>query len=405
MTRPSIRSSSCSAGVRKHHGEPAFGLGQKDDFVRKAESRLKLLGYDPGAVDGVFDRETQTAVAAFKKDEGGLGTRGVIGKFTARELLAEAKKLDHAPRHTRHTEKLTQHRRLDAATRTAAGKVHADGTVGIGEGNTGRSVKNVQHHLRSAGFDPSRTDGTWDERTTGAMRAFQRKSGLPVTGRLDAKTWSRLNDAELLAKSGTSPAQSLGEQSHAVKKTEQLLRKLGHKKVRADGLFDRATWKAVRKFEKKHHLRVDGKVSTKDLKKMQGALRANQGRRVTGYVNGSPRSIRVSSVGNGEFLRTDAAASYKKMLDAARRAGVSLYSISGFRSMSEQRYLYNLWKSGQGNLAAPPGYSNHQGGVSMDIGGVGNYGTRAYNWLRNNAGRFGFVNDVAGEYWHWTYRR
>ena len=26
----------------------------------------------------------------------------------------------------------------------------------------------------------------------------------------------------------------------------------------------------------------------------------------------------------------------------------------------------------------------------------------AYRWLSNNAKRFGFVNDVAGEFWHWT---
>lgn len=40
----------------------------------------------------------------------------------------------------------------------------------------------------------------------------------------------------------------------------------------------------------------------------------------------------------------------------------------------------------------------------MDIGGVRGYGTRAYTWLQANGARFGFVNDVRGEYWHWTYR-
>jgi LAS superfamily LD-carboxypeptidase LdcB len=60
---------------------------------------------------------------------------------------------------------------------------------------------------------------------------------------------------------------------------------------------------------------------------------------------------------------------------------------------------------GTGNLAARPGYSNHQGGVSMDIGGVNGYGTSACRWLQANASRYGFVNDVAGESWHWTFKR
>ena len=40
----------------------------------------------------------------------------------------------------------------------------------------------------------------------------------------------------------------------------------------------------------------------------------------------------------------------------------------------------------------------------MDIGGVNGYGTAAYRWLSANAGRFGFKNDVGGEYWHFDYR-
>ncbi|MEN9799809.1 MAG: hypothetical protein RL653_3506, partial [Pseudomonadota bacterium] len=56
-------------------------------------------------------------------------------------------------------------------------------------------------------------------------------------------------------------------------------------------------------------------------------------------------------------------------------------------------------------LAARPGYSNHQMGLSVDLGGIGGYGTRAYNWLKQNASRYGFVNDVGGEFWHWTYKR
>lgn len=128
------------------------------------------------------------------------------------------------------------------------------------------------------------------------------------------------------------------------------------------------------------------------------------GEMVTGYVNGVARQIRVMPVGNGESLRVDAAESWKKMVEAARRDGVYLSPGSGFRTMDEQRYLYDLYLSGRGNRAAVPGYSNHQGGVAIDIDGVGGYGTRTFNWLAAHAGHFGFRNTVSGEYWHWSYK-
>ena len=54
---------------------------------------------------------------------------------------------------------------------------------------------------------------------------------------------------------------------------------------------------------------------------------------------------------------------------------------------------------------ARPGYSNHQGGTAADISTPGGYGGRTYAWLRRNARNYGFVNDVRGEPWHWTYKR
>jgi LAS superfamily LD-carboxypeptidase LdcB len=93
------------------------------------------------------------------------------------------------------------------------------------------------------------------------------------------------------------------------------------------------------------------------------------------------------------------------MQAAARNAGINLTATSGFRSMEQQRILYQKYLNGTGNLAAKPGYSTHQNGISMDIGGVGGYNTKAFNWLKNNAAKYGFVNDVRGEYWHWTFKR
>jgi LAS superfamily LD-carboxypeptidase LdcB len=125
---------------------------------------------------------------------------------------------------------------------------------------------------------------------------------------------------------------------------------------------------------------------------------------VTGYVNGRPASVSLAPVGNNQMMREDAARAFLAMQAAAKAAGFDFPAVSGFRSMEQQQSLYQRWLAGTGNMAAKPGFSNHQGGVSVDIGNVGGFNTPAYRWLASNASRFGFVNDVAGEHWHWTFR-
>lgn len=123
-----------------------------------------------------------------------------------------------------------------------------------------------------------------------------------------------------------------------------------------------------------------------------------------GYVNGAAVTLRLVDVGNGERLEEAAARDFLAMQEAAARAGHRLLSVSGFRTWAEQAALRTAYLEGRGNLAAAPGYSLHQCGRSVDIGGVGGFDSDAFAWLRANAPRFGFVNDVASEYWHWTHK-
>jgi len=50
----------------------------------------------------------------------------------------------------------------------------------------------IQQALKDRGFDPGDLDGTLGPRTRAAIREFQRKEGLKVTGRLDAQTKAKL---------------------------------------------------------------------------------------------------------------------------------------------------------------------------------------------------------------------
>jgi hypothetical protein len=123
-------------------------------------------------------------------------------------------------------------------------------------------------------------------------------------------------------------------------------------------------------------------------------------RRATGYIRGRAYNICVTT-GNGKLVGVRTAQAFVRMRASARRAGVHLVVVSGFRTMAQQRYLWNLYRSGRGNLAARPGYSNHQSGIALDLNTAS---PGVYRRLSHNARRFGLVRTVPSEAWHWEYR-
>ena len=112
----------------------------------------------------------------------------------------------------------------------------------------------------------------------------------------------------------------------------------------------------------------------------------------------------------------------KELLDAAKADGVELYIKSAYRSFAEQQSLKSLYSvvygAGTANsFSADQGYSEHQLGTTLDfittgLGGqvAGFENTQAYQWLLDNAYRFGFElsyptgNDYyVFEPWHWRF--
>ncbi len=123
-------------------------------------------------------------------------------------------------------------------------------------------------------------------------------------------------------------------------------------------------------------------------------------RPATGYSAGRPVSICVTEV-DGKLVEYRTAEAYREMKAAAARAGVHLQIVSGWRTMEQQRYLYNCYvtrRCNNGNLAARPGYSNHQSGLALDLNSSA---SGVQNWLNNNASRWGFRRTVPSEAWHW----
>ncbi len=247
--------------------------GQRGSDILRAEKALEKLGFRPGKVDGVFDAKTQAALQRFRKSDKNVADKGkAIGERLYGELRKDAKAMDHAAWRRRDVVKnVKPHKRLDDATAKAAAKGD-----GVAIGAKGRAVANIEKHLEAAGYDVGARDAKFTSRTEAAVKAFQRASGMPETGVVDAKTWGRLRGVLFAATGATSPAQRLGERGGAVKSVENKLRKLGFN-IKADGVFDKSTERAVERFQKKHKLKVTGHVGGGTLAKINKVIEQRSG--------------------------------------------------------------------------------------------------------------------------------
>ena len=142
-----------------------------------------------------------------------------------------------------------------------------------------------------------------------------------------------------------------------------------------------------------------------------------------------PDDLELSDVpGQVRRMRPAAAAALKEMFDACKaETGCQLLSISGYRSYAKQEGIYRRkLRSVKGNVdkaqeyVAPPGASEHQTGLAMDIGQKNKIhletsfrDTVGGKWCRENCWRFGFIlrydegwEEITGysyEPWHFRY--
>ena len=122
----------------------------------------------------------------------------------------------------------------------------------------------------------------------------------------------------------------------------------------------------------------------------------------------------------GLRLRREAAESLSIMaLDFEKRFGIPLTVISTYRSAAYQQRMWDLGKCSD-TLCAPPGYSEHQLGLAMDIFDATTEDTYLKNknyrkyieWFKVGAQRYGWnqsyqkwetIDNYQIEPWHWRY--
>lgn len=150
-------------GVGDAGPEPLLVLGDRGVRVRALQHRLSQIAWYLPPVTGSFDKPTVRAVRGFQNKRG-LEVTGAVDVRSWKRLL-------------RMTRTPTRDELFDRA-----------GPALLAAGGAGPEVRALQARLRQIGWFSGNVGDAYDERTVTAVRGFQAKRTIPVTGEVDRRT-------------------------------------------------------------------------------------------------------------------------------------------------------------------------------------------------------------------------
>nr|WP_075440614.1 M15 family metallopeptidase [Prochlorococcus marinus] len=174
-------------------------------------------------------------------------------------------------------------------------------------------------------------------------------------------------------------------------------------------------------------LRFNRNVELIPLNNLKFQVERNLDTRILGHLpyNETPKEKLVLIEPNIQ-VHMDMRDSLLKMREEAKKDGIYLVLLSGFRSINLQNDIFYSLKSirnqeaaERARVSAPPGYSEHSTGFAIDIGDATQRetdfetdfeNTDAFRWLIKNAAKFHFKLSfnkdnkyIDYEPWHWRY--
>lgn len=261
--------------------------GSTGTNVRILQKQLSRIAKDypsfgKPAVTGTFDEATENSVKKFQK-QFSLTADGVVGRATWNKvsfIYVSVKDLAE----------LTSEGETAEGTQSTGGW---PGTV-LRRGSTGSSVEQVQFWLSDlAQFDSSlvrvTVDGSYGAATVSAVEAFQTLFGLTPDGVVGRSTWNKLKEVGLavankIVAANVAPGQfttttRAGSSGTAVRAVQYYLRRLAAyysdvPRVAVDGKFGAATTRAVKAWQSRAGLTVDGVVGRLTFQSLYDAAQA-----------------------------------------------------------------------------------------------------------------------------------
>jgi peptidoglycan hydrolase-like protein with peptidoglycan-binding domain len=143
-------------------------------------------------------------------------------------------------------------------------------------GDRGVKVRDLQHRLSQLAWFTPPISGTFDTETIAAVRGFQAKRGLEVTGKVDQRTWKRLvhmtrkpTGDEMFNRSGPALF-APGDSGPRVREIQARLRQIAWFSGDVSDSYGEQTTTAVRGFQGKRGIPVTGEVDQRTLDLLEG---------------------------------------------------------------------------------------------------------------------------------------
>ncbi|MFC4783096.1 L,D-transpeptidase family protein [Nocardioides sp. MAHUQ-72] len=144
--------------------------GATGEQVRELQHRLFQLAWFPETTTGKYDAATREAVAGFQAKRG-LKATGVVDQRTWKRLVSMT----------------------DQPTHDQLFNVLHPGPAILATGASGDQVRDLQARLLSIQWLFGDVTGRYDADTVAAVKGFQAKRQIPVTGEVDQRTLDRLH--------------------------------------------------------------------------------------------------------------------------------------------------------------------------------------------------------------------
>ena len=236
-------------------------MGSRGSQVQVLQKRLNELGFNCGAVDGIFGNKTHNAVVQFQKARG-LTANGIVDTKTVEKLFEAS---GGTP---------------PSNGGGSGGNTQLPITTTLKMGSRGSQVQVLQKRLNELGFNCGAVDGIFGNKTHNAVVQFQKARGLTANGIVDTKTVEKLFEAS----GGTPPSNGggsggntqlpitttlkMGSRGSQVQVLQKRLNELGFNCGAVDGIFGNKTHNAVVQFQKARGLTANGIVDTKTVEKL-----------------------------------------------------------------------------------------------------------------------------------------
>jgi len=216
--------------------------GDRGEDVFTLQSSLQKAGYNPGAIDGVYGKQTQQAVRQFQRDRK-LLSDGIAGNQTLSKLKSGSTSMVGGP---------SIRKEVD--------------------------VMELQQLLTNQGFFTAQINGIYGPRTHNAVRKAQQSFGLLVDGIAGPRTMAALRRSQSLTpKKNPNPIpQNLPGTTSTINvfELQDLLAEQGFFNGPKNGIYGPLTRKAVRDAQAAHGLVVDGIAGPRTMAALRNEVSA-----------------------------------------------------------------------------------------------------------------------------------